>query len=730
MICPVRTKGTWYVLAAVLLLGWAFAAQPAEGQLKCFPSCSSTDGRFLVIASGTGLVTLSEERLEVQFAVPAGVASFTLGVFDGDGGGLDGTGKRHWDLGANIPYSYTLYADPLADGSGTTIVDMSPGVPVTSSLTMPSNAWADYPINTSVDAQSPSGNYFYRLEIVLLDNSLSSYNAFKLRTNGVVSIRLADQPFSYIASLSNLDEARIIYPLFPAFVPTTYDGTFRFFFNVAEPMTEISVWDGDFDHGDFAGLVRDTDDTDTPNAPFLPPWATVDAVPEGVATGLGLSTGNPPDDLNPAAALFLRTPSIFEQLIFPDSQSFTNPNPSGNQEWEQFRISTDPFDASVMDASTTSVPDGTYELRIQGVDMSNLNALRLPSEALCVSEESVPCVPLRPFLVGDTVFRDPDANGIQSGAGETGISGVVMELLGSLGTVIATTTTDANGHYSFPVDAGTFTIQPASSNFAPGGPLAGTISTTGNQRTETVVNDNVLTYDFGYRGTASLGDRVWLDYDGDGVQDAGEVGINGVTVQLLDTAGNVIASAVTAGDGNYTFPNLLAGTYKVKVVSSTLPAGMAQTYDLDGSGTAHIATAAVNGGQSRTDADFGYRPPAPGTATIGYWKNHPAAWPVSTITIGGVVYTRDQAIVLLGTPSRGDKSIDLFKQLVATKLSLIAGNDPSCIYQTAASADAWMAAHPPGSNVGGSSSAWAQASPWHTQLDNYNNGQLCAPHRD
>ncbi len=31
--------------------------------------------------------------------------------------------------------------------------------------------------------------------------------------------------------------------------------------------------------------------------------------------------------------------------------------------------------------------------------------------------------------------------------------------------------------------------------------------------------------------TASVGDRVWNDADGDGVQDAGEAGINGVTVE-------------------------------------------------------------------------------------------------------------------------------------------------------------------------------------------------------
>ncbi len=42
--------------------------------------------------------------------------------------------------------------------------------------------------------------------------------------------------------------------------------------------------------------------------------------------------------------------------------------------------------------------------------------------------------------------------------------------------------------------------------------------------------------DFGYRGTGSVGDRVWNDTNGNGVQDAGETGINGVTVQLLNGA--------------------------------------------------------------------------------------------------------------------------------------------------------------------------------------------------
>ena len=41
----------------------------------------------------------------------------------------------------------------------------------------------------------------------------------------------------------------------------------------------------------------------------------------------------------------------------------------------------------------------------------------------------------------------------------------------------------------------------------------------------------------------SVGDFVWEDADKDGVQDAGEVGIPNVRVELKDAAGNVVATA-------------------------------------------------------------------------------------------------------------------------------------------------------------------------------------------
>jgi hypothetical protein len=121
----------------------------------------------------------------------------------------------------------------------------------------------------------------------------------------------------------------------------------------------------------------------------------------------------------------------------------------------------------------------------------------------------------------------------------------------------------------------------------------------------------------------------------------------------------------------------------------------------------------------------------PGTGTPGYWKNHPEAWPVDEITIGGVTYTKSRAIQLLKTPERGDKTYTMFRGLVCAKLNVLIGNDPRCINDAIASADAWMAAYGPvGSKVHADSDAWKLGEPVYQMLDDYNNGKLCAPHRD
>jgi hypothetical protein len=136
-------------------------------------------------------------------------------------------------------------------------------------------------------------------------------------------------------------------------------------------------------------------------------------------------------------------------------------------------------------------------------------------------------------------------------------------------------------------------------------------------------------------------------------------------------------------------------------------------------------------GGNDTNVDFGFdqsAAPNPGTGTPGYWKNHPDDWPVSGITIGSKTYTTEEAIAWLGKVGK-DKTTTIFASYVAAFLNSKIGNDTSCVSAAMTFAYNWLSTHPVGSNVLASSADWQQAVPYHQTLDAYNNGQLCAPHR-
>lgn len=120
----------------------------------------------------------------------------------------------------------------------------------------------------------------------------------------------------------------------------------------------------------------------------------------------------------------------------------------------------------------------------------------------------------------------------------------------------------------------------------------------------------------------------------------------------------------------------------------------------------------------------------PGVGTPGFWKNHPDMWPVEEITIGGITYGKEEAIFYMDESVSGDKTFTMFPALVAAKLNVLVGNDDSCIADTIAAADAWMATYPLGSGVSGSSNAWKMGEPLYEELDDYNNGFMCAPYRE
>jgi large repetitive protein len=224
--------------------------------------------------------------------------------------------------------------------------------------------------------------------------------------------------------------------------------------------------------------------------------------------------------------------------------------------------------------------------------------------------------------IGDKVWLDANKDGLQT-AGEPGVPGVQVILYDANNKVVTTTTTDANGLYLFPnLPAGTYKV--GFSNLPTGYDL--TTQTTGTTNGSDPNPTTGFTAPFTLAGgqnktdvdaglisntKAALGNYVWFDTNGDGLQTAGEPGVAGVTVNLIDSTGKVIASTVTDGDGGYLFINLTPGSYVVEFTN--LSTGTTFTTK-EGAPAANGSDAGANGktsavtlaaGQVNLDVDAG-----------------------------------------------------------------------------------------------------------------------------
>jgi uncharacterized repeat protein (TIGR01451 family) len=78
----------------------------------------------------------------------------------------------------------------------------------------------------------------------------------------------------------------------------------------------------------------------------------------------------------------------------------------------------------------------------------------------------------------------------------------------------------------------------------------------------------------------SLGNRVWVDANNNGAVDAGESGLDGVTVRLLDVLGVPvpgIPTLTTTNGGYYLFTDIPAGNYIVEIVTPVAASGVSYT---------------------------------------------------------------------------------------------------------------------------------------------------------
>jgi len=109
------------------------------------------------------------------------------------------------------------------------------------------------------------------------------------------------------------------------------------------------------------------------------------------------------------------------------------------------------------------------------------------------------------------------------------------------------------------------------------------------------------------------------------------------------------------------------------------------------------------------------------TYTQGYWKNHPQAWPVSSLTLGTVNYSQADLLQILGQSVGGNGLISLAHQLIAAKLNIAQGADPTAASAAIVAADAMIGGLvvPP---IGGGSLSPGSTSALTQTLDDYNNG--------
>ena len=217
------------------------------------------------------------------------------------------------------------------------------------------------------------------------------------------------------------------------------------------------------------------------------------------------------------------------------------------------------------------------------------------------------------YSIHGLVYRDGDRNETH-GATEKGYANQTVELRDKDGNVVATTTTDANGAYSFEkLPAGDYTVKvvkdgaltdldqtedPDSTKDS----TSGVISLSNDHRTETDVN-------FGYIANNSINGTIYRDGDRDGKKGDTEGRYSGVTVQLLDKDGKVIATTTTDKDGKYSFEHLPDGTYSVKVVKDGALTDTDQTGDPDNKlDNASEPITLDEKNPTKGDVDFGYVP--------------------------------------------------------------------------------------------------------------------------
>ena len=252
-----------------------------------------------------------------------------------------------------------------------------------------------------------------------------------------------------------------------------------------------------------------------------------------------------------------------------------------------------------------------------------------------------------PSSISGMVFLDQNDNGVQNAA-DTAIAGVTIELRNGANAVVATTTTDNAGAFSFSnLAPGTYTLREPSqpANTANGKTVAGAAVSGGSAGTVTAQNvvPSAITGIVLAPNASSTGNlfaevpagrqvsgRVFLDMNNDGVFNGSDSGIGGIPLSLTGTDFNGLAvnrTTSTLSDGRYVFAGLAAGTYTV--TQPNQPSGTLNGITTAGS-TGGVATGVVVTPSAITGIDL------TGTNTVSSDNNFAEVQAPSVPTTGSI----------------------------------------------------------------------------------------------
>jgi hypothetical protein len=360
--------------ALLVLAGLVQTALAADPCTACngFPDKDRNSGRFITVTRGEatlGDTGTGESQFNISIRISGSIAvgqTFELGIFDGD---MNGPKQ---DSGANLFFydtaptgstpdqlTYFVIPDPMHNGAQCVDAACSNAIFSVSSTGMPDNDWAIFNITQTMaakDTATNTGDFFYHvLTLWTTKNNVDEENLFKISVQGTPFL-LAGATIGFIGVVNVPNPPVGFNEIAPNNI--SYGGDFHFAFFVPNSTTSISLWDGDADR---------KDDTDDPNSPAFPPFPH-----SPLTVAQGVNPGNPPDDNT--GTFFVVPPNIFYTVSDPTNTVIaTNNNPSGNQEWELFKIGLNGQCVTPTDCDTTvaALPPGLYHWDWHGVDAEN-----------------------------------------------------------------------------------------------------------------------------------------------------------------------------------------------------------------------------------------------------------------------------------------------------------------------------------------------------------------------